>query len=100
MRKGRLKRKISLSAVMTWAVTVLVLTVLLSMLLFFIRMYQNSIEKNAMIASEQAVVQVVNTVENYTGDMADAMEMISRHIGRQEEARNEFFQSFLVRKFR
>ncbi len=95
MRKGRLKRKISLSAVMTWAVTVLVLTVLLSMLLFFIRMYQNSIEKNAMIASEQAVVQVVNTVENYTGDMADAMEMISRHIGRQEEARNEFFQSFL-----
>lgn len=95
MKKDRLESKISLSAVVTCVVVGLVLTVLLSTLLFFIQLYQGSMEQNAMITSEQAVIQVMNMVENYTGDMADAMELISEHIGREKTEQEDFFQSFL-----
>ena len=95
MKKDRHKGRISLSAVMTCVVVGLVLTVLGSVLLFFIDLYQNSMEQNASIASEQAVVQVMNTVEDYTEGMAESMRLISVHMGRPREERDEFFQSFM-----
>ena len=95
MKKDRCKSRISLSAVMTCVVVGLVLTVLGSVLFFFIDFYQSSMEQNAAITSEQAVVQVMNTVEDYTEGMADSMRLISVHMGTPREERDEFFRSFM-----
>lgn len=95
MKKDRYKSRISLSAVMTGVVVGLVLTVLGSVLLFFIDFYQKSMEQNAAITSEQAVVQVMNTVEDYTEGMAESMRLISVYMGTPKEERDEFFRSFM-----
>ncbi len=95
MKKDRHKSRISLSAVMTCVVVGLVLTVLGSVLFFFIDFYQSSMEQNAAITSEQAVVQVMNTVEDYTEGMAESMRLISVHMGTPREERDEFFRSFM-----
>ena len=95
MKKDRYKSRISLSAVMTGVVVGLVLTVLGSVLIFFIDFYENSMEQNAAITSEQAVVQVMNTVENYTEGMAESMRLISVYMGTPKEERDEFFRSFM-----
>ena len=95
MKKDRHKSRISLSAVMTCVVVGLVLTVLGSVLFFFIDFYQSSMEQNAAITSEQAVVQVMNTVEDYTEGMAESMRLISVHMGTPKEERDEFFRSFM-----
>ena len=95
MKKDKLGSRISLSVVMTWVVIGLVLTVLGSVLIFFIEFYKNSMEQNAAITSEQAVVQVMNTVEDYTEGMAESMRLISVYMGKPLEERNEFFRSFM-----
>ena len=95
MKKDRPESRISLSVMMTCVVIGLVLTVLGSVLIFFIDFYQSSMEQNAAITSEQAVVQVMNMVEDYTAGMADSMRLISAHMGKPEEERDEFFQSFM-----
>ena len=95
MKKDKLGSRISLSVVMTCVVIGLVLTVLGSVLIFFIEFYKNSMEQNAAITSEQAVVQVMNTVEDYTEGMAESMRLISVYMGKPLEERNEFFRSFM-----
>ena len=95
MKKDRPKSRISLSVMMTCVVIGLVLTVLGSVLIFFIDFYQNSMEQNAAITSEQAVVQVMNTVEDYTEGMAESMRLISVYMGKPAEERDEFFRSFM-----
>lgn len=95
MKKDRPKSRISLSVVMTCVVIGLVLTVLGSVLIFFIDFYQNSMEQNAAITSEQAVVQVMNTVEDYTDGMAESMRLISVYMGKPSEERDEFLRSFM-----
>ena len=44
--------------------------------------------------SEQAVVQVKNTVFNYTEDMSDIMQMICANIQKEEEEANNFSPIF------
>ena len=95
MKKDKPGHRISLSVVMTCVVIGLVLTVLGSVLIFFIDFYQNSMEQNAAITSEQAVVQVMNTVEDYTDGMAESMRLISVYMGKPSEKRDEFFRSFM-----
>ena len=95
MKKDKLGSRISLSVVMTCVVIGLVLTVLGSVFIFFIEFYKNSMEQNAAITSEQAVVQVMNTVEDYTEGMAESMRLISVYMGKPLEERNEFFRSFM-----
>lgn len=95
MKRTNLKNRISLAAVMTGTVVVLVLTVLVTILLFFIRLYENSIEQNAVISSEQAVIQVMNTVETYTENMAQDMELLTQNMRKSDREREEFLRSFL-----
>ncbi|WWR17241.1 sensor histidine kinase [Lachnospiraceae bacterium JLR.KK008] len=95
MKRTNLKNRISLAAVMTGTVVVLVLTVLMTILLFFIRLYENSIEQNAVISSEQAVIQVMNTVETYTENMAQDMELLTQNMRKSDREREEFLRSFL-----
>ena len=66
-------RKVSLSALMTGSVTGIVLLAILAALVFFIRLYEKSMEENAVTNSEQSVVQVMNTIESYTDGMKDDM---------------------------
>ena len=69
-------RKVSLSALMTGSVTGIVLLAILAALVFFIRLYEKSMEENAVTNSEQSVVQGMNTIESYTDGMKDDLELI------------------------
>ena len=71
-------RKVSLSALMTGSVTGIVLLAILAALVFFIRLYEKSMEENAVTNSEQSVVQVMNTIESYTDGIKAEMELICR----------------------
>ena len=90
MKNRGLKKIISLSGVMTAVVVGLVLIILVSVLIFFVQLYDDSIEQNSVISSEQAARQVLNTVENYTGDMADTMELIAEYIVKSGEEKEDF----------
>ena len=48
-------RKVSLSALMTGSVTGIVLLAILAALVFFIRLYEKSMEENAVTNSEQSL---------------------------------------------
>ena len=78
-------RKVSLSALMTGSVTGIVLLAILAALVFFIRLYEKSMEENAVTNSEQSVVQVMNTIESYTDGMKDDMELICRALQSDSE---------------
>ncbi len=61
---------------LTSVVTIIVTIALLVAVGIYITLYQNSIEQNAITTSEQAVVQVLNTVENYTQDIDELMDVL------------------------
>lgn len=88
-------QKISLSDLFTILVIVIVMITSVVSLFTFVNIYRNDMEKNAVTTSEQAVVQVKNTVANYTGDMQDIMQMICANIQKEEEEANNFFSNLL-----
>lgn len=88
-------QKISLSGLFTILVIVIVMITSVVSLFTFVNIYRNDMEKNAVTTSEQAVVQVKNTVANYTGDMQDIMQMICANIQKEEEEANNFFSNLL-----
>lgn len=96
MKSHKDKKQISLSVVMTGVVACIILTTLAVVLLIFIKLYSGIMEQNSITSSEQAVVQAMNTVEDYTKDMAEIMDMISRNIGKPEAVREEFFRNLLL----
>ncbi len=69
-------QQISLSSLFVILVSVIVMITSVVSLLIFVNLYRNDMEQNAITTSEQAVVQVKNTVFNYTEDMSDIMQMI------------------------
>ena len=88
-------QKISLSSLFTILVIVIVMITSVVSLFTFVNIYRNDMEKNAVTTSEQAVVQVKNTVANYTEDMQDIMQMICANIQKEEEEANNFFSNLL-----
>ncbi len=95
MKKKKLRNRFSLSMVMTGVVVALVFLLLLLVLSFFVNLYDISITQSAVTSSEQAVRQVVNTVENYTNDMAEDIQMIMDCMKIPVEERTAFLESFL-----
>lgn len=93
-RMGIMQR-ISLSGLFTVLVIAIVLVTSVVSLLTFVKLYRKDMEENAITSSEQAVVQVKNTVANYTEDMSDIMQMICENIQKDEEEANEFFGNLL-----
>ena len=93
-RMGIMQR-ISLSGLFTVLVIAVVLVTSVVSLLTFVKLYRKDMEENAITSSEQAVVQVKNTVANYTEDMSDIMQMICENIQKDEEEANEFFGNLL-----
>lgn len=94
--KNLKNKKMPLSAIMTITVAGIVLVSLLAVLLIFIKLYQSSIELNSITSSEQAVVQVMNTVESYTDDMDEIMQTILENMGRDSDGRDEFFRNLML----
>ena len=87
--------KVSLSVIMT---VLVVLTVLLTSgiaMSAFLGYYKAAVEQSAVTGSEQSVVQVQNTVTDYTQDMRDIMEMIRENIKGEEAERDEFFSNLI-----
>ena len=93
--KKNILNRLSLSAIMTALVVAIVLFATFLALIIFIELYQNSMEQNAIISSEQAVVQVQNTITNYTKDIQEVMDMIENNIRIDEKSKNEYFYNLL-----
>ncbi len=95
-KKGSdLLRRISISSIMSVLVCILVLGALLVALAVFVQIYENSMEQNAVTSSEQAVVQVQNTITSYTDDMHEIMEMIQKNSREGEAVISSFFMNLL-----
>lgn len=100
MRKNRHKIKaglnsVSLSAIMTAVVVMIVLAATAIAVFVFMRLYESSIEQNAVTSSEQAVVQVKNTVTDYTKSMSEIMDMLEDSMTENEVYRNDFFHNLI-----
>lgn len=82
----RKKKRMSLSDIMNLFVVGIVVVSLLSGLAVFISVFRRFVERNAVISSEQAVLQATNTVKNYTRDMEEIMGLIenSYRLGKAE----------------
>ena len=83
--KRNIMKKISLSQMLTGIVVMIVLVLTVTFFFAFVNIYKNTTEENVVTSSEQAVLQVKNTVENYTEDMEILMEMIQKNISRGKE---------------
>lgn len=88
-----------LASVMNLFVIGMVLAALAGGLVVFISVFRRSVEQNAVISSEQAVVQASNTVRNYTADMEEIMDLIEESYGREKEERDNALETLLrIRK--
>lgn len=68
----------SLATITTLLVVAVVLLTTVMGLTVFLSVYENSMRLNAVTSSEQAVVQVSNTVRNYIDDMKEVMTLIKQ----------------------
>lgn len=93
--KENILNRVSLSAIMTALVVAIVFFATFLALLIFVELFQRSMEQNAIISSEQAIVQVQNTITNYTEDIQEVMNMIEDNITKDEMPRNEYFRNLL-----
>ncbi len=92
--KLRLNR-VSLSTIMTTLVIGIILFAVVIVLVTLIKIYQVSMEQSAITSSEQAIVQVQNTITNYTEDIGEIMESIRDNISMEEKTKNDFFTNLL-----
>lgn len=86
---------VSLSATMTAVVVMIVLLASMIAVSVFLGIYRSSMEQSAVTSSEQAVVQVQNTVTDYTEDMSEIMEMIRVNMEKAEVDSNVFFTNLM-----
>lgn len=88
-----------LASVMNLFVIGMVLAALAGGMVVFVSVFRRSVEQNAVISSEQAVVQASNTVRNYTADMEEIMDLIEESYGREKEERDNALETLLrIRK--
>lgn len=95
--KSRVKfsKNISMTTLFIGTVSSIILATLTAVVFIFIAMYQTSMEENAIVSSEQAVVQVSNTVSSYTEDMEELMDLISGNILTSEENWENFADNLI-----
>ena len=97
--KRNIMKKISLSQMLTGIVVMIVLVLTVTFFFAFVNIYKNTTEENVVTSSEQAVLQVKNTVENYTEDMEILMEMIQKNISRGKENTDTYLKNLIsIRK--
>lgn len=81
------KRSMSLATITTLLVVAVVLLTTVMGLTVFLSVYENSMRLNAVTSSEQAVVQVSNTVRNYIDDMKEVMTLIKQSYDKDQVSR-------------
>lgn len=81
------KRSMSLATITTLLVVAVVLLTTVMGLTVFLSVYENSMRLNAITSSEQAVVQVSNTVRNYIDDMKEVMTLIKQSYDKDQVSR-------------
>lgn len=97
--KRNIMKKISLSQMLTGIVVMIMLVLTVTFFFAFVNIYKNTTEENVVTSSEQAVLQVKNTVENYTEDMEILMEMIQKNISRGKENTDTYLKNLIsIRK--
>lgn len=89
------KRSMPLAAITTCLVVGIVLLATLVGLTVFLSIYEDTIRQSAAISSEQAVVQVSNTVSNYTEDMAEVMKLIEQSYDKDRENRENSINTLM-----
>lgn len=89
------RTKISLSVIITLVVMGIVIVTILSAFFIFLKMYFDSTKQNAIVRSEQAVVQVSNTVYSYTEDMKEIMLLIENSYLKEKKERNKLLQTLI-----
>lgn len=90
------KRTISLTTILTMLVAGIVFVTCVAAIIIFMNLFSSSMEQNAITSSEQAVVQVKNTVTGYTQDMQEIMEMIRANMNDDEISRDDFFENLMT----
>ena len=97
--KKNIMKKLSLTEMLTGIVVVIVLVLTLLFFFTFVNIYKDTTEENVVTSSEQAILQVKNTVENYTRDMDVLMEMIKKNISRGENETDIYLTNLIdIRK--
>lgn len=91
--------RISLTTIMTATIVFMVLLICCISLGTYFRVYQASIEQNAVTSSEQSVAQVQVMVEEYMQDIDEIMEMMRVNMKKEEDDKNEFLSNLIeIRK--
>ena len=99
VRKDKKGMTMPLASVMNLFVIGMVLAALAGGMVVFVSVFRRSVEQNAVISSEQAVVQASHTVRNYTADMEEIMDLIEESYGREKEERDNALETLLrIRK--
>lgn len=88
--------KLPMSSIMTVLVVLIVLITTGTAMSVFLKYYKDAMEQSAVTNSEQAVVQVRNTVTDYTEDMQEIMNMIRENMKEEAMIRDEFFANLLA----
>ena len=88
--------KVPMSTIMTVLVVLIVLITSGIAMSVFLKYYQDAMEQSAVTSSEQAVVQVQNTVTDYTEDMWEIMDMIRENMKQDASIRDDFFANLLM----
>lgn len=95
MRTTNKMRAMSLSSIINCFVVGTVLFALMGGLIVFVSVFKKSIEQNAVISSEQAVVQASNTVKNYTENMEEIMGLIESSYRQEKQERENSLATLL-----
>lgn len=94
-KKDEKRAGLSLSAIFTCLVSGIVLLTSIITIIIFIGVYRDSMKRNAVTSSEQAVTQVENMVQSYVQDMGSVMGSIKRSVQDVGADREEFIQSLV-----
>lgn len=94
-KKDEKRAGLSLSAIFTCLVSGIVLLTSIITIIIFIGVYRDSMKRNAVTSSEQAVTQVENMVQSYIQDMESVMESIKRSVQDAGADQEEFIQSLV-----
>ena len=76
VRKDKKGLTMPLASVMNLFVIGMVLAALAGGMVVFVSVFRRTVEQNAVISSQQAVVKASKTVRNYKADMEELMDFI------------------------
>ena len=92
-RSRRNWKKISISEMFVALSMAMVLVSAVCAILIFVQIYRDAMEQSAVTSSEQSVVQVQNTLENYTSEIETTLGLIKENLDTPDE--NDFMQNLV-----